>query len=90
MTPIPYTDNGVSLQVYLSTPPSANDSNPLPTVVIFPDWDGVNSYEKQRASMIRDELGYVAFAARRTGLEHQEGGSFRKRMTIAVWMWRAK
>jgi dienelactone hydrolase len=42
--------------------PSDEWMRPHPVVVIFPDWDGVNAYEKKRATMLA-EMGYVAFAA---------------------------
>ncbi|KAL3907084.1 MAG: hypothetical protein SGILL_009013 [Bacillariaceae sp.] len=43
---------------------------PLPAVVVYPDWDGANSYEKERASMLAQE-GYVAFAADIYGSDKQ-------------------
>jgi dienelactone hydrolase len=59
---VPYEDvDGAKLQGYLAMP-SAEWKRPLPAVVIFPDWDGVNDYEKKRATMLAD-MGYVAFAA---------------------------
>ena len=63
VTTIDYVDetDGNELQSYLAMP---NDSwqRPLPAVVIFPDWDGVNLYEQERATALAD-LGYVALAA---------------------------
>jgi dienelactone hydrolase len=59
---VPYEDiDGTRLQGYLAMP-LAEWRRPLPAVVIIPDWDGVNEYEKKRATMLA-ELGYVAFAA---------------------------
>jgi dienelactone hydrolase len=59
---VPYEDiDGTKLQGYLAMP-SAEWRRPLPAVVIIPDWDGVNEFEKKRATMLA-ELGYVAFAA---------------------------
>jgi dienelactone hydrolase len=59
---VPYEDvDGTKLQGYLAMP-SAEWKRPLPAVVIIPDWDGVNAYEKKRATMLA-EMGYVAFAA---------------------------
>jgi dienelactone hydrolase len=59
---VPYDDvDGTKLQGYLAMP-SDEWKRPLPAVVIFPDWDGVNDYEKKRATLLAD-MGYVAFAA---------------------------
>jgi dienelactone hydrolase len=59
---VPYEDvDGTKLQGYLAMP-SAEWKRPLPAVVIIPDWDGVNAYEKKRATMLA-EMGYVVFAA---------------------------
>jgi dienelactone hydrolase len=59
---VPYEDvDGTRMQGYLAMP-SAEWTRPLPAVVIIPDWDGVNAYEKQRATMLAD-MGYVTFAA---------------------------
>jgi dienelactone hydrolase len=51
--------------------PGAEFERPLPAVVIFPDWDGVNQYEKERATLLAAE-GYVAFAADIYGADQQE------------------
>lgn len=66
-----YTDSeGVLLQGFLSTPNSTTgDANTLPAVVILHDSSGIDAYEKQRATMIATELGYVAFAADIFGVE---------------------
>jgi dienelactone hydrolase len=62
VTAVPYEDtDGTMLQGYLAMPDDTWQ-RPLPAVVIFPDWDGVNDYEKKRATMLAD-MGYVAFAA---------------------------
>lgn len=62
VTAVPYEDtDGTMLQGYLAMP-DETWKRPLPAVVIFPDWDGVNDYEKKRATMLAD-MGYVAFAA---------------------------
>jgi dienelactone hydrolase len=62
VTTVPYEDvDGVMLQGYLAMPDDTW-KRPLPAVVIFPDWDGVNDYEKKRATMLAD-MGYVALAA---------------------------
>jgi len=71
-----YTDSdGVLLQGFLSTPKSTstavddNANEVLPAVVILHDSSGPDDYEKQRATMIANELGYVAFAADIFGVE---------------------
>jgi len=70
-----YTDSeGVLLQGFLSTPNTAtpatdDDANMLPAVVILHDSSGIDAYEKQRATMIANEFGYVAFAADIFGVE---------------------
>jgi len=48
------------LQGFYSTP---QGDGPFPVVVIVPDWDGVNDYEKERAIMVANEMGYIGFAA---------------------------
>jgi dienelactone hydrolase len=59
---VPYEDvDGTKLQGYLAMP-SAEWRRPLPAVVIIPDWNGVDEYEKKRATMLAS-MGYVAFAA---------------------------
>ena len=64
VTAIDYEDaegNGtVQLRGYLALP--ENLESPTPLIVVFPDWDGVNTYEKKRATLLA-ELGYIAFAA---------------------------
>jgi cephalosporin-C deacetylase-like acetyl esterase len=62
--------DGAQLRGYLAMP-EGKWERPLPAVVIIPDWDGVNAYEKERALALA-ELGYVAFAADIFGLDKQE------------------
>jgi dienelactone hydrolase len=50
--------------------PGPEWQRPLPAVVVFPDWDGVNDYEKERAYALAQE-GYVAFAADIYGSDKQ-------------------
>jgi len=66
-----YTDSeGVLLQGFLSTPNTTTTTNKkVPAVVIMNDSSGTDAYEKQRATMIANELGYVAFAADTFGVE---------------------
>jgi len=66
-----YTDSeGVLLQGFLSTPNTTTTSTKkVPAVVIMNDSSGTDAYEKQRATMIANELGYVAFAADTFGVE---------------------
>jgi dienelactone hydrolase len=63
VTTVDYVDefDGKELQSFLAMP-SAEWKRPLPAVVIFPDWDGVNAYEQERATALAD-MGYVALAA---------------------------
>jgi len=58
--PLNYTHNGTELQGYYAKP---DGDGPFPAVIIIPDWDGVNHYEKTRATMVAGEMGYIAFAA---------------------------
>jgi dienelactone hydrolase len=61
-TPVPYTDvDGTELLGHLAIP-SNGWVRPLPAVILLPDWDGVNSYERKRATVFA-EMGYVTFAA---------------------------
>ena len=54
---VPYTDvDGAELQGYIALP-LVGWQRPLPAVVILPDWNGVNEYEQQRATLLA-ELGY--------------------------------
>lgn len=65
-----YTDSdGVLLQGFLSTPPSNDEEKLIPAVVILHDSSGPDTFEKQRATMIAKELGYVGFAADIFGVE---------------------
>ena len=57
---VPYTDvDGTELQSYIALP-DEGWQRPFPAVVILPDWDGNNEYEKQRATLLA-ELGYGMF-----------------------------
>jgi dienelactone hydrolase len=80
VSPLNYTDGGFLLQGFLAVPETAN---PLPAVVIIPDWDGVNFYEQQRATMIAQELGYVGFAADIYGMDKHEVSDIEERSTLA-------
>jgi len=76
-----YTDEGeFELQGYLAVP----DVTPAPVVVILPDWDGVNLYEQQRATMIARDLGYVAFAADIYGKDKHEVEEFSERIRLST------
>jgi len=72
--PIDYEDSdgikNISLKGYLAMP-NETWARPLPLVVIVPNWDGVNEYEKERATMLAD-MGYIAFAADVFGAGYQE------------------
>jgi dienelactone hydrolase len=63
------SSDGTSLRGHLAMP-SGEWQRPLPAVVIFPDWDGVNEYEMKRATMLAEQ-GYVAFAADVYGADMQ-------------------
>lgn len=79
--PVNYTDeyDGMALQGFLSEP----DVTPAPAIVIIPDWDGVNFYEQQRATMIAQQLGYVAFAADVYGPDKHNVTDIDERMMLA-------
>jgi dienelactone hydrolase len=53
---VPYEVDGTSLEGYFA---AADDARGL--VVIVPDWDGLDDYERRRADMLA-EMGYDAFA----------------------------
>eukprot|EP00980_Cylindrotheca_fusiformis_P029444 scaffold23476_cov125-Cylindrotheca_fusiformis.AAC.12 len=68
VTAVDYNDtDGTALRGWLAMP---NSTGPSPAVVILPDWDGVNEYEKERAVALA-ELGYLAFAADIYGADKQ-------------------
>lgn len=84
---IDYEDvEGTKLRGYLSLPTkdiAYNDAGEAtPVVVIFPDWDGVNEYEKLRATMLAD-AGYIAFAADIYGSDLQENLTFTQNMQLS-------
>eukprot|EP00592_Proboscia_alata_P014804 CAMPEP_0194397656 /NCGR_PEP_ID=MMETSP0174-20130528/125665_1 /TAXON_ID=216777 /ORGANISM="Proboscia alata, Strain PI-D3" /LENGTH=971 /DNA_ID=CAMNT_0039193857 /DNA_START=24 /DNA_END=2940 /DNA_ORIENTATION=- len=80
VAPFDYMNEGDKLQGFLSVP----DVTPAPVVIILPDWDGVNLYEKQRATMIAKELGYVAFAADIYGADLHEVVEFSERIELST------
>jgi dienelactone hydrolase len=70
LTEVNYTGvDGTPLTGHLAMP-GPQWQRPLPAVVVFPDWDGVNDYEKERAYALAQE-GYVAFAADIYGSDKQ-------------------
>ncbi|KAG7373156.1 dienelactone hydrolase [Nitzschia inconspicua] len=70
VTPVTYMgDDGQELTGHLAMP-GAEWQRPLPAVVVFPDWDGVNEYEQERAYALAQK-GYVAFAADIYGSDKQ-------------------
>lgn len=79
VSPLNYTDGGFLLQGFLALP----ETTPAPAVVIIPDWDGVNFYEQQRATMIAQELGWVGFAADIYGMDKHEVPDLEERRTLA-------
>ena len=68
---VEYVDetDGMALKGHLAMP-GAGWKRPLPAVVIFPDWDGANTYEQERATALA-ELGYVAMVADIFGADKQ-------------------
>lgn len=84
VTAINYTDtNGTELTGYFAAPISmADNMTTVPTVVIIPDWDGVNDYEKERATLLA-KSGYAAFAADIYGRDLQEGLDFNTRIQLS-------
>ena len=54
-----YTVDGTAFRGYVAT--NTDLAEPLGTVLIVHDWDGLTDYEKRRAEMLA-ELGYTAFA----------------------------
>jgi dienelactone hydrolase len=76
-----YTDvDGAALTGYYTAPDMMGDTNKtVPTVVILPDWDGVNTYEKDRATLLAMS-GYAAFAADIYGSDLQENLDFPTRI----------
>ena len=64
VVPKNYTDSdGTLLQGFLSLPNDV-DGTRKPAVIILQDSDGVNDYEKQRASILAGvDYGYIGFAA---------------------------
>jgi dienelactone hydrolase len=64
------TISDVQLRGYLAIP-DESWQRPLPGVVLVPDWDGANTYEKKRATMLAEQ-GYVAMVADIFGADKQE------------------
>merc|ERR1719247_4012497 len=53
----------MTCQGYLAYKPShCSATKKCPAVVVIQDWNGMNSYEKERSGMLAD-MGYVGFAA---------------------------
>lgn len=57
---VEYEQDGVVLEGYLAMPEGLTE--PVPGVVVFPEWWGHNDYVRSRAEQLA-RLGYVAFAA---------------------------
>lgn len=79
VSPMNYTDAQFLLQGFLAIP----KSTPAPAVVILPDWDGVNFYEQQRATMLAEDLGYVGFAADIYGADKHKVDDRDERIALA-------
>jgi dienelactone hydrolase len=82
---VPYVDetDGTALQGYVAFPDSTMWKYPAPAVIILPDWDGVNEYEKKRAILFA-EAGYVAFAADIYGADLQMVEDFDERIALVM------
>lgn len=78
VTAIDYADGDFLLQGFLALP----KVTPAPAVVVLPDWDGVNFYEQQRATML-SELGWVGFAADIYGKDKHEVEDIDERRELA-------
>lgn len=50
---------------------------------VYRDWDGVNLYEQQRATMVAQELGWASFAADIYGKDLHEVPDFDQRVMLA-------
>jgi dienelactone hydrolase len=83
VTPVNYTgDDGQALTGFLAMP-GDEWKRPLPAVVIFPDWDGNNQYEKERATALAAE-GYVAFAGDIYGSDKLEVEDMNERIELVT------
>jgi dienelactone hydrolase len=83
VTAVNYTDvDGAELTGYLAKP-AMMESGVVPAVVILPDWDGVNTYEKERATLLA-ESGYIAFAADIYGSDLQEDLDIQTRINLTT------
>jgi len=61
--PVDYKDGDFDLRGYVSVPDETVQADAsIPAVVILPNWDNVNRFEKERATQLAD-FGYVGFAA---------------------------
>mmetsp|Transcript_9636 Transcript_9636/g.21405 ORF Transcript_9636/g.21405 Transcript_9636/m.21405 type:complete len:570 (-) Transcript_9636:180-1889(-) len=74
--------DGTAMMGWLALP-EQKWKRPLPAVIILPDWDGVNDYEKQRATALAKN-GYVAFAADIYGADKQFVADFSERQRLVM------
>lgn len=82
-TNVTYVDvDGTELQGFLSIPDSTEFETPAPCVVILPDWDGNNEYERERATLFA-KYGYVAMAADIYGADKLTVPDFDERRALA-------
>eukprot|EP00978_Attheya_sp_CCMP212_P029909 scaffold108107_cov58-Attheya_sp.AAC.1 len=83
---VDYVDpqDGTSLRGFLAIPQGLTESELRNAVILFPDWDGVDAYERGRAMMVADELGYVAFAADVYGVDNYNPATFPERIELAT------
>lgn len=81
--PVHYVDvDGAELRGYLAVP-GDEWVRPLPAAIIVPDWDGVNTYEKQRATLLAEQ-GYYAMAIDIFGANLQENLTMDQRINNTV------
>lgn len=78
---VEYSDGEASLRGYLAMP-SKEWMRPLPAVVIIPDWNGVNEYEQERATLLAEQ-GYVAMAADIFGADLQQNLTMNQRIELS-------
>jgi len=84
VTSVNYTDiDEFLLQGYKSVPDAATSGGGFPAVVVLPDWDGVYTYEQQRATMLAD-MGYVGFAADIYGINDHIVEDFDRKVELAT------
>jgi len=59
-------------------------SGTVPAIVILPDWDGVNSYEQQRADMVAEQFGWIGFAADIYGIDKHDVEDMYEKISLST------